>query len=155
MRAELGLLVLIGAAVAAAPALSQSAGVADAIKARHGHFHDMGSDFKAMGDQLKSASPDLNVVKTSAAKVKDQAAQLPTWFPPGTGPESGLKTRAKAEIWKDPQGFSAAAHKFQDQTIKLAALTQSSTDLGAIRAEYKATGETCGACHDKYRVPKD
>jgi len=155
MKAELGLLMLIGAAFAVAPAFGESAGVADAIKARHGHFHDMGSDFKAAGDQLKSAAPDLNVVKASAAKVKDAAAQLPSWFPPGTGPESGLKTRAKAEIWKDPQGFSAAAHSFQVATVKLAALTQSSTDLGAIRAQFKATGEACGACHDKYRVPKD
>jgi cytochrome c556 len=138
-----------GAAVAQAPSM------ADAAKQRHDNFKAMGKAFKGAGDQLKTATPDLAAIRTAAAQVKTYSAQLPTWFPKGSGPETGLKMQAKPAVWTDPQGFSTAAHNFQVQADKLAALTATSTDLAAIRAEFKATGQTCGACHDKYRLKDD
>jgi cytochrome c556 len=147
--ATIGFSLICGAAVAQAPSM------ADAVKQRHDNFKAMSRNFKAASDQLKTASPDLGVIKNAAAEVKGYSTQLPTWFPKGSGPETGLKMEAKAAIWTDSQDFSSAAHNFQIEAAKLSTLTAASNDLAAIRAQFKATGQACGACHDKYRVKDD
>ena len=155
-RPALGALALAAvgrALIGAAPATAQSPG-AVAAKVRHDHFHDLGKTFKSAGDQLKSPSPDLAVVKADAGEVKTYAAQLPSWFPKGSGVESGAKTRALPAIWTDPQAFAAKAQAFQVESAKFAALTETSADVAAIGAQYKAVGHACGACHDKFRHPE-
>ncbi len=132
-------------------AFAQALQGADAVKARQSNFKAMGKDFKGINEQLKTDKPDLAAIKIAAADVKAYAAQLPSWFPKGSGPETGLKMQAKAVIWTDGQTFATAAHNFQVEAAKLAALSAASTDLVALRAQVKATGKTCGACHDKFR----
>ena len=62
-------------------------------------------------------------------------------------------SEAKAEIWTDAAGFSAASSAMQVQVSKLnqAAL---SGDIAAVKAQVRPTGGTCKGCHDKYRVEK-
>jgi cytochrome c556 len=135
--------ILCGSAFAQTPA--------DAVKSRQANFKAMGKDFKSVGDQLKTDTPDLGLIKKATAEIKGYSQQLPSWFPPGSGPETGLKMQAKAVIWTDPQSFAAAAKNYQVEATQLAALSASSTDVAALRAQFKATGKTCGACHDKFR----
>jgi cytochrome c556 len=142
--------VCAGLSCTVAAAVAQPQG-ADAVKPRQTNFKAMGKDFKAIGDQLKSDAPDFGVIKSAAAEVKTYSTALPSWFPKGSGPETGLKMRAKAAIWTDPKDFAAITHNYQVEAAKLAALTATSTDVAALRAQFKATGQTCGACHDKYR----
>jgi len=97
----------VGVAVAAGGAMAQSAG-AKAVATRQANFKQLGGAFKAINDQLKAGAPDMAVIKASAQKMKDLAAQEATWFPAGSGPEAGVKTGAKPEIWSDAAGFAAA-----------------------------------------------
>jgi cytochrome c556 len=140
----------VGMAVAAGGAMAQSAG-AKAVAARQANFKQLGGAFKAINDQLKSGAPDLAVIKASAQKMKDLAAQEPTWFPAGSGPEAGVKTGARPEIWSDAAGFAAAVKQLQGETAKLAAAAASG-DLGAVKAQVPPTGKACSNCHDKYRL---
>ena len=135
--------LLFGSALAQSPA--------DAVKSRQANFKAMGKDFKAVSDQLKTDTPDFGLIKKATAEIKTYSMQLPSWFPKGTGPESGLKMQAKAAVWTDPQSFAAAAKDYQVEATQLAALSATSTDVAALRAQFKATGKTCGACHDKFR----
>jgi cytochrome c556 len=96
----------VGAAVAAGGAWAQTA-AAQAVKDRQANFKQLGGAFKALNDQLKSDKPDMAVIKASALKMKALAAQEPTWFPAGSGPEAGVKTAAKPQIWSDAAGFAA------------------------------------------------
>jgi len=140
----------VGAAVAAGGALAQSAG-AEAVKARQANFKQLGGAFKAINDQLKANKPDLAVIKASAQKMKDLAAQEATWFPAGSGPEAGVKTAAKPAIWSDAAGFAAGVKRLQAETTKLADAANGGS-LDAVKAQVPATGKACGGCHDKYRL---
>ena len=51
-------------------------------------------------------------MQANAAKMAQPSAQASTWFPAGTGPDVG-KTRAKPEIWQNPQDFAAKIRDFQ------------------------------------------
>jgi cytochrome c556 len=135
--------VFYGSAFAQAPA--------EVVNSRQADLKAMGKDFKFVGDQLKTGTPDLAGIKETTGEIQRYSVQLPSWFPKGSGPETGLKMQAKAVIWTDPQGFAVAAKNYQSEAAKLAALSATSTDVAALRAQFKATGKACGACHDKFR----
>lgn len=143
---KIALIVVIVPCLLAGAGLA--AGMADAVKARHDNFHRLGGDFKAIADQLKGEAPDLALIKAKAADAKTVVSTMASWFPAGSGVESGEKTEAKAEIWSDAAGFAAKREAFQAEVAKLAA----AGDLDAVKAQFKATGEACKACHISYRA---
>jgi cytochrome c556 len=120
---------------------------------RHDNFEKLGANFKRLNDELRKSSPDAQVVTQSAANMKALSAQLPSWFPKGSGKEARPKSEARPNIWSDAAGFNAAASNAQVQISKLhqAAL---SGDMGSVRSQVRATGGACKACHDKYRDPQ-
>ncbi|THD57604.1 cytochrome c [Phenylobacterium sp.] len=142
-----------GAATAAdpTPAAPVSAGGKAAV-ARQAHFEDQAAGFKAIGDELKKETPDKAAIQAGADKINATAQDLPSWFPRGSGPEAGVKTAAKAEVWTDAAGFADAAQRLQDETAKLQQVAMAG-DLDAIRAGVRATGAACAGCHAKYREP--
>ena len=86
--------------------------------------------------------------------IAEASQHLPQQFPAGSGPESGAKTDAKPEIWSDAAGFAAAAKALQDESAKLVALVDAGDAAGA-RTQAGAVGQSCGGCHQKYRVKHD
>ncbi len=120
---------------------------------RHENFKQQGAAFKAINDELRKDAPDKAVLTSNATKLKALTTQLPGWFPKGSGPESGFKTDAKAEVWSDAAGFAAAVNRLQVETSRLQQVSASG-DLAALRAQVRATGGACKNCHDKYRVPE-
>jgi len=122
--------------------------------ARHDNFKAQGAAFKGVIDELKKDSPDKALIAGNAAKIKASSLALPSWFPKGSGPESGVKTDAKAEVWNDAAGFAAAANRFQGEAAKLQEIAAGG-DIAAIKAQVRATGGACKNCHDKYRVPEE
>lgn len=124
-----------------------------AVKDRIDHMKGLGGAAKALGDQLRSGSPDPAVVRVQAAKIVAASQAIPTWFPHGSGPEAGVKTRALPVIWTDSPGFAAAQKAFAAQAVKLDAAA-SAGDMAATGAETKALFGACKGCHDKYRGPE-
>jgi cytochrome c556 len=117
---------------------------------RHEGMRSIGKANKAIRDTLQASAPDLAVIRSSAAQISDLSRKASGWFPSGTGPEAG-KTGAKPGIWQNPQDFSSKLSAFQ----KAAPAFQTAAgtgDLDAIRARLADLGQTCKACHDKYRT---
>ena len=145
-------LATAGTALAADPPPAPTTPGGKALVARQAHFKEQNATFKAINDETRKDAPDKAAIAASAAKLKALAVDLPTWFPKGSGPETGLPTAAKPEIWTDADGFAAAAAKLQDETAKLAAVSTGG-DMDAIKAQVRATAAACKTCHDKYRTP--
>ncbi len=145
-RFTLAAAAMLGAMVAGV-AVAQAPGP---IAARQASFKDIGAQAKAFNDAMRAPAPDLAVVKAAAAKLKAHGAALPTWFPAGSGPASGVKTAAKTEIWTDAAGFATAAKAFADATVKLDQLAQAG-DIEGLKAQQRVLGGACGGCHNKYR----
>ncbi|HSV03157.1 MAG TPA: cytochrome c [Phenylobacterium sp.] len=136
--------------LAAGAAAAQSA-MAGAVKERQAHFLQQGAAFKAVLDELKKDQPDKGAIAANAAKLKDLAAHLPTWFPNGSGPEAGVKTEAKPEIWAQPSEFADAARRLQAETVKLDQLAMAG-DLDGVKMEARMVGGACKNCHDNFRA---
>lgn len=148
-RAAACLALLLGsyAAWAASPA------VTSAISARKANFKEIGGAFKTINDELKSGAPDMNAVRPAARDLATRSAQQVKFFPRGSGPESGVKTRAKAEIWADNAAFVKLQNDMTGaaNALNAAAVSGNATALATART---SLGATCKSCHDRFRAPE-
>jgi cytochrome c556 len=139
---------------AAAPtgpaAMPAATDVAAFMKARHDNYEMLGANMKVLQDNFKSDTPDMAAANAAAVNVKAFADAMGDWFPAGTGPDSGIESEAKANIWTDRATFDAAHVKLKDEAAKLAA----ATDAAAFKAQFPATGGSCKNCHDTFREEK-
>lgn len=125
----------------------------NAIKARHDNFKQIGAANKAISDELKKDAPDRKLIADNAGKLKTLTAQIPSWFPKGSGPDSKLPTDAKPEVWTDPAKFSAAVNRAQLEVSGLQQLAAAG-DLDSLRNQARAVGASCKSCHEAFRTPR-
>jgi cytochrome c556 len=158
-------LVLVAAVIAAggvtfaqgqSPASSQgqAASAAEVVKARQQGLKSLGAAFKVIRDELKGDSPDATKIRKASTDITQAARAIEGWFPAGTGPDSGVKTDAKPEVWTDPAGFAAARDAFVSEGNKWTQLGNSA-DASAWKEGAASLGQSCKGCHDKYRVKKE
>jgi cytochrome c556 len=121
------------------------------MKERHDGMHSIADALKAIHRAL-GPTPDLATVRANSAKLVQLSRAGSHWFPAGTGPDVA-KTRAKPEIWQDPEDFAAKFRNFQRATRAFDAAARGS-DIAAINARFADLDGTCKACHDKYRGPE-
>ena len=132
----------------ALPASAQFQKPEDAIKYRKGAFTVMGAHFGRIGAMANGRVPYDAKVAADNAELVVTMSKLPyAGFIEGT--DKG-DTRAKAEIWAEPDKFRAAASKMQDEVVKLSAAAKTG-DAAALKTAFGAAGQACKACHDNYR----
>jgi cytochrome c556 len=135
-------------ALAASPVLAAGA---DVVRARHEGYRELGASFKNVNDELRSGTPQIVVLQVSARQIKNVATQQYGWFPAGSGPQAGLKTKARPEIWSKGPAFKAAQDAFARQA-NLFSQAAATKDVAKIRVAVKSLGATCAACHKQFRV---
>ena len=141
--------VLVGGAGVAVAAQKAPA---DIINNRQELMKGFGADLKSISDQLKTDAPDKAAIAKAFKHVAGGSKNVAKLFPAGTGPDSGVKTAAKPEIWTTPADFKSAAANFVTVSTK-SAKAAAKADVEGLKAEAKALGEACGGCHKPFRVP--
>ena len=124
-------LILVSTLVAAFAGGGLMAGAASAqdmaalMKAREAHYKEIGKAFKGVLDEFKKPEPSVADIQKYTAVLDKLAPQVPTWFPVGSGPESGNKTQALATIWEKPAEFKKDAADFASaaHALNVAALS--------------------------------
>lgn len=135
----------------ATPVLAQAA--ANQIAVRHKAYEGMGDAFKKISDELRNSTPNNAILQASVKTIDDMARRQYSLFPAGSGPESGVKTLAKAEIWAQPAKFKAAQDKFAAEAASFSKLVAAG-DAAKIRDGAKSLGQACKACHTDFRAEK-
>jgi cytochrome c556 len=144
------------------PTVIAAAAVVSAALAHEGHEHatgvvrermelmtDMGKRLLASSKRLR-ANKDLDIVTSDARAIHDLASKIIALFPAGS---TQAPTAAKPAVWRDWDDFAAKARNLETESEKL--VNTSTKDGTALRAQFRAVGFACDACHDKYRVPKE
>lgn len=124
----------------------------EVVKARQARMKEVGKTFKAINDQVKSGSPDANVVKANARHLASLSANVAPLFHQNTTGVTGMKIEAKPEIWSHWADFQTKAGKLAQATRQLAATADRSTDPAVLGPAVKAVGGACKACHDSYKL---
>ncbi|MEA3060246.1 MAG: hypothetical protein QOJ94_27 [Sphingomonadales bacterium] len=148
------LAVLALAACAVAPVAAAKVDPNVAIPARQMGMKQVGRTFKGINDQLHGGAPDAAAVAAGARQLADLARKVPSWFPAGSGPETGVKTAAKAEIWAQPADFHAKALALANATAALDRAAAKSADPAVLQPLVAQVGGACKACHTAYKAPE-
>jgi len=136
-------LLMAGAASAQDPATI--------AKTRHDHFKEISKANKGIRDELMKAAPDVTLIQTNAKTIDALAAQVPTWFPPGTGHDVVPKSDALPVIWQKPDEFKKDAAGLASAAHAMDVAAQSGR-VDEIKAAVPALGEACKTCHTTFKV---
>ncbi|WP_374674070.1 cytochrome c [Ideonella sp.] len=146
-RSALALLAAAGLATAL-PAAAQFQKPEDAIKYRQSAFTVMASHFGRIAAMAQGKAPFDAAAAKANADIVATMSRLPfAAFPAGT--DSG-QTKAKAEIWSEPDKFRQGATTMQEAVGRLQAAAGTG-NLDQIKAAVGDVGKSCKACHDNYR----
>jgi cytochrome c556 len=137
--------------VVAAPAGQITA--EQAYEIRHERYEEMGDSFKAINRELKGSSPDIGRIQREAGTLATLAGQMPTWFPAGSGPDVHARSRAKADVWSNPDAFRQAHDMYFRQAESFKRVADSG-EIEQIRAAAQELGKSCSNCHDDFRAPE-
>ncbi len=97
---------------------------------------------------LRGTEPwDRAAAKQAAATINSNSKQIVSLFPPGSGPDSGVKTGARDTIWENLSDFEAKAKVLEDESSTLVA----AGDDTALKAQIPVVGKACSGCHEAYR----
>jgi len=138
---------------AAANAAAGPVDIAALMHDRHENYEEIGKAMKGITEQLKSNNPSLADIRRHADLIARYAPQVVSWFPPGSGPETGRRTRAKAEIWQDFETFRQRAQAFEAEAANFSRVSQT-TDVEGMRAARAELANACKNCHDRFRGPE-
>lgn len=123
------------------------------VAARHHQMQMVAYHIGVLGAVAKGeVDYDAAMVSAAASNLAALASMAPaTLWVEGTEQGTATGSRAKAEIWSDPEGFATRFKAMADAATTL----MDAGDLDAVRAGMGALGGSCKACHEKYRGPKN
>ena len=150
MRSRLVRTIVLGAVIASVAAAPVLAAAADVIRTRIAELRELGAQFKNVNDELKKDDPSPMILQISARQIRDVAKNQYGWFPAGSGPEAGVKTKAKPEIWAKAADFKAAQDNFAKQANAFFQVVQKG-DVATMRTQARQLGAACGGCHRTFR----
>ncbi len=123
-----------------------------ALTARQAHMGLYGFYLTPLGQMAQDRIPyDADVAAAAANNLAAMAAidQSAFWV---EGTDSSLeRSRARAEIWTDPDGYLEVKQGMADATEALALVAGDGLD--ALKAAFGPVGQSCSACHQPYRAP--
>jgi len=115
-----------------------------AITARQNAMKAIGAASAPLRSPTLDAASARSAGQTINSNLKIFAANLPK----GSGPESGLPTKAKSTIWSGSAAFNNALNDGLNASAKLAATPG---DPATLKAQANAMMTACGGCHTNYR----
>jgi cytochrome c556 len=146
----------LGAVAGVSVAFAQgSADQQKAVEQRQALFKEIDKAFKPVGEIVKRKQPyDAAVVQDSATKLAALAPKIPDAFTVDTHTATGIKTKARENIWTNMPDFKQKADALVKAIDSLAAAGKAG-DEKALRPAFATVGKACSACHDNYKDSKD
>lgn len=150
IRALVGIGTMSVALAFVASAATAQLNPLDAAAVRINGYRETGAAFKSINDQLKQEAPAKIMLRASVRRLLQTSRDQYSWFPVNSDRRHLRKTKAKDEIWSDASGFKAMQDRLQKEAAVMAKLVEGG-DRAAMQRQAKVLGETCQACHQKYR----
>ena len=144
---------LMAATIIAGAASAQDAKKLDegSIKYRQSVMESVGGDMAAIGNILKYGLPLTGNIVVHAEGLASHAKLVSSAFERKSiaGPND-----AEPAIWEKADEFKEKSKAFETETAKLVEVAKAG-DGAALGVQMKATGKSCGGCHDSFRKPKE
>ena len=148
VAASLMATMMIAGAAAAQDAKKLDEG---SVKYRQSLMESVGGDMAAIGNILKYGLPLTGNIVTHAEGLASHAKLVSSAFERKVidGPND-----SEPAIWEKADEFKEKSKTFETETAKLVEVAKAG-DGAALGVQMKATGKSCGGCHDSFRKPKE
>jgi cytochrome c556 len=157
MRKRVRVAVVVGAlaaVVGGAIIAEAQTPVAQAVTARKELMRSQGRAVASLQPILRNEQPwNQQVAVAAMTTLQQTSAQIAAVFPPGSGPQAGIETRALPAIWTNRPAFEAQATALNSAATAGLQAAQANNEA-AFRAAVPAIGQVCGSCHTTYRAPQ-
>lgn len=124
------------------------------IKFRKAGYSFMAWNMGKIKAQVVDAPQTYNKAQVAAAAAVIAAGAnsgMGALYAPGTDKDvAGEKTRVKPEFFQQPEEVKKVAMAFNKEANELLKVAESGS-VDAIKAQFGKVGESCKACHDKFR----
>lgn len=141
------MLAVLAAGLTLSSAIAAAETPADAIKYRKAVMDAMGGHVAAAMLVNFGRVSHQEHLKAHAIALADLGAQMKVLFPEGSG--TG-ETEALPLIWQEKDKFAQAVNAVEKASADLKAAANAG-DKAATAQAFKALGESCKGCHDRYR----
>lgn len=118
------------------------------VRERMEMMEGMAKRMKAIRERIDRRR-DLAAIKADAEVITSQAPHLLHLFPQGS---TQRPTDARSTIWQNWSDFERKATALEVEGKKL--MEASPDDYDGLTAQFRAVSQTCGACHETYRVKR-
>lgn len=154
-------MILVGVlAVSAAASVFAESHVSDkalaaAVKARQSHMQLYSFNLATLGAMAQGeVEYDAGTAQGAADNLVAVATlnQQGYWLP-GTDSDAMENTRALPAIWGADSNAQKLGMDLADAAVSMQAVA--GTDLASLQGAMKAVGDSCSACHEDYRKPRD
>jgi cytochrome c556 len=153
---KLGVFTLAALASGSAAFAQGSPAEQKAVEDRQALFKEIDKAFKPVGEMLRRKQPyDAAIVGDAAAKLDGLAKKIPDAFAVDTHKATGIKTKARENIWTNMPDFKAKSEGLVQALAGLATFAKSGGDEKGFRPAAAAVGKACSACHDNYKDSDD
>ncbi|MBS0319764.1 MAG: cytochrome c [Proteobacteria bacterium] len=132
------------------PAVAQDVKPDRAIKYRQSVLRAMDYNMDILEAMVKGETPPNKEVAAQSALFVEQLSHMP-WSGFGPGTDQGAPTKARPEIWKDPEKFKSLQNDLMAATAKLAASAKSG-DVAQWKGDFSAVADACRNCHRSFRA---
>ena len=123
----------------------------DQIKFRQAGYSFMSWNMGKIKANLEGEYNAQQVQAAATAIAGIAGSGMGALYGPGTEKDIGdVKTRVKPEFFKEPDEVRKLAMAFAKEANELQKVAATG-DVAAIKAQFGKTGESCKACHDKFR----
>lgn len=123
----------------------------DQIKFRQAGYSFMSWNMGKIKANLEGAYNKDEVAKAAHAVAVTATSGMGALYLPGTDKGTGWKeTRVKPEFFQQQEEVGKLARAFNAAAAELDKAAASG-DVAAVKAAFGKTGESCKACHDKFR----
>ena len=109
----------------------------------------MGSHMSRIFAQLKSPTPNMQVIQSSA-QTAESMSKLP-WDAFAASTEMVADTRALPALFKNEAKAKDLAQKMQEEVAKPNSVAKTG-DAAAIRTQFNVAVKSCDNCHDDFRA---
>ena len=119
------------------------------VRYRHAVMEAMANDFSAMAMIFKGDVDRPGELAANARSLAESASLIEGLFPVGSEGAAALP-----RIWEEPDKVAAAS---RESATSARALADAATggDRAAIGRAFKAAGDACKACHERYKKEDD
>ncbi|QFU08585.1 Cytochrome c-554 [Rhodobacteraceae bacterium THAF1] len=154
MKSAILTIAVLGIGVGLAQAASHSQTPAS-VKARHGIMQNYSYSLGTLGDMAKGeAEYDAELAQAAADRLVALSAIPQTgYWVEGTSSEDLDDSRALPAIWENMDDYLSGFDELNEAAVSMAAVASDGQE--ALGPQMQAIGQSCGGCHEDYRMSND